>query len=58
MRQDVAGVGGAVGIQSFAAFIDALDDPFLIDHKRGAVSKLLLLVKDSIVLHDSSFEVA
>jgi len=58
MRQDVARVRGAAGIQGLAAFIDALDDPFLIDHKRGAVSKLLILVKDSIVLHYRSFKIA
>jgi hypothetical protein len=56
--QDVAGIHGAVWIQSLAAFVDALNDPFLVDYEGGAISKLLIFVKDPIVPHDCAFEIA
>ena len=40
------------------SFVDVLDDAFLIDQERGAVSKTLLLVKDTISLHYRAFEIA
>lgn len=58
MRQDVAGFGSATGVEGFLAFIDALNDPLLIDHEGGAIAEPLIFVKDSIVLHYSSFEIA
>jgi hypothetical protein len=58
VRQDVARTGGAAGIQSLAAFVDVLNDPFLVDYESGAISKLLIFVKDPIVLHDRAFEIA
>ena len=57
MRQDIARLGGTVGIDGFPAFVDVLDDPFLIDHEGGPIPKPLIFVKDPIVLHDSSFEI-
>ena len=58
MRQDVAGVLGAGGIDRYVTFVDVLNDPVLIDHKGGAVSIATLFVKDSIVLHHRSFKIA
>ena len=58
MRQDVAGLGGAVRIQGHPAFVDVLDNSVLIDHEGRAIAEALLFVEDSIVLHYSSFEIA
>ena len=45
-------------IDGDVSFVDVLDDAFLIDQERGAVSKTLLLVKDTISLHYRAFEIA
>jgi hypothetical protein len=57
MRQDVAGFGGTARIQSFAAFINVLDDSVLIDDEGGAIPKPLIFVKDPVVLYDCPFEI-
>ena len=57
VRQDVASLSRAVGIKRRPAFVDVLDDPFLIDNEGGAIAEPLLFIKDSIVLHYSSFEI-
>ena len=45
-------------IDGDVSFVDVLDDAFLIDQERGAVSKTLLLVEDTISLHYRAFEIA
>lgn len=45
-------------IDSDVSFVDFLDDAFFIDQERGAVSKALLLVKDTISLDNCAFEIA
>ncbi len=45
-------------IDGDVSFIDVLDDAFLIDQERGAVSKTLLLIKDTIRLDYSALEIA
>ena len=40
------------------AFVNVLNDAFFIDQERGAISKALLLVKDTVSLNYSSFEIA
>ncbi|MDX6558153.1 MAG: hypothetical protein QOF72_1202 [Blastocatellia bacterium] len=58
VRQDVAGLGGAVRIQSDPAFVDVLDDSVLIDYEGRAIAEALLFIEDSIILHYGSFEIA
>lgn len=58
MREYVARLGGAVGIDGFPAFVDVPDDAILVDDEGGPIPKPLIFVKDSIVLHYRSFEVA
>jgi hypothetical protein len=45
-------------IDCYVSFVNMANDSFLIDQKRRAISKPLLLVKDSIVPDDGSFEIA
>jgi hypothetical protein len=45
-------------IDGDVSFVDLLDDAFLIDQERGAVSKALLLVKDTISFDYCAFEIA
>ena len=58
MREYVARFHNATGIDCHVAFVDMSNDPFLIDQKRRAISEALLLVEDSILLDDGSFEIA
>src|SRR5205814_8472735 len=58
VRQDVARVNRRRWIKSGAILIDVLDDSILVDHERGAIAEHLGFVKDAIVLHDRSFEIA
>ena len=58
MRQDVARIRGAGGIDRHVAFVDVLNYSFLIDHKGRAVAKALLFIKNSIVLNYCPFKVA
>ena len=39
------------------SFVDVPNDPFFIDQEGGAISKAILLVKDTIVLDYSAFEI-
>ena len=45
-------------IDGDVSFVNVLDDAFFIDQERGAISKALLLVKDTVSLNYSSFEIA
>ena len=45
-------------IDGDVSFVDFLDDAFLIDQERGAVSKALLLVKDTVCFDYRAFEIA
>ena len=45
-------------IDSDVSFVNVLDDAFLIDQERGAVSKALLLVEDTIRFDYCAFEIA
>lgn len=58
VRQDIAGVLGAGWIDRHVAFVDVLDDSVFIDNEGGAVSIAALFVKDPIVFHDCSLEIA
>ena len=44
-------------IDGDVSFVDVLDDAFLIDQERGAVSEALLLVEDTISLDYRAFEI-
>ena len=44
-------------IDGDVAFVDVLNDAFFIDHEGGSISKALLFVKDTVILHDSAFEI-
>ncbi len=56
--QDIAGILGAGWIDRHVTFVDVLDDPVFVDHKGGAVSIATLFVKEPVVFHDCSFEIA
>ena len=58
MRQDIAGVFGAGWIDRHVAFVDMLDDSVFVDHESGPVSIATVFVKDPIVSHDCSLEIA
>ena len=45
-------------IDGDVSFVDVLDDAFFIDQERGAVSKALLLVKDTVCFDYCAFEIA
>ena len=40
------------------SFVDVANDAFFIDQESGAISKALLLIKDTIILNYSAFEIA
>ncbi len=58
MRQYVAGLDDAAGIDGDVSFVDVLNDPLFVDHKSCAITKPLFLIKDSVVLYHSTLEVA
>ncbi len=58
MRQHVASFGGASGIQRFRALVDVANDAFFVYDEGCAITKALFFIEDSIVLHDSAFEIA
>ena len=58
VSQDIAGVLGAGWIDRHIAFVDMLDDSVFIDNKGCPVSVTALFVKDPVIFHDCSFEVA
>ncbi len=58
MRQHVACFRGAGRIDRHVTFVDVLNDPVFVDDKRCAITKALFFIKDSIVLHNSPFEIA
>ena len=58
MRQRVTRVYCRSRIDCDISFVNVPDDAVFIDHKRCAISKALLLVKDTIILNDCAFEIA
>ena len=58
MRQDVARIRSARGIDRHAAFVDVLNDSVLIDHERGPIAEALLFIENAVVLHHGAFEIA
>ena len=40
------------------SFVNVTNDAFFIDQESGAISKALLLIKNTIIFDDGSFEVA
>ena len=57
MSEHVTRLLHAARIDSYITFVDVANDAFLIDHKGCAISKTLLLVEDSIVLHYRALEI-
>jgi hypothetical protein len=49
---------GAAGVDGVPAYVDVLDDAFLVNHERRAVGELLLLIEDTVLFGDRSLEVA
>ena len=58
MLQHVTGINDRGWIDGDVAFVDVLNDAFLIDHEGGAIAEALLLVEDTIILDYSAFEIA
>ena len=58
MLEHVTCVHNGGRIDGDVSFVDLLDDTFLIDQKRGAVSKALLLVIDTVSFDYCAFEIA
>jgi len=57
MREHVARFDSGRRIDCDVSFVNVLNDSFFIDHEGGAIAKALLLVKDTIVLDYSAFEI-
>jgi hypothetical protein len=49
---------GAARVDGVLTHVDMLDDTLLVDDKRGAIGKLLLLVQNAILFGDGSLEIA
>jgi len=58
MCEHVTGVDGSGGIDCDVPFVNVANDAFFIDHEGGAITKALLLIKDTIVFHYRAFEIA
>jgi hypothetical protein len=58
MLKHVACFDSATWVDSHIPFIDVLNLPFLVDHKRSAVAKALFLVEDAIIPDHCAFEIA
>jgi hypothetical protein len=58
VSQYVAGFGSGGGIDRYVPFIDVLNDPVLIDYKGSTIPKALRLIKNAVIPHDCSFEIA
>ena len=58
MCEHVTRLDGGSGIDCDVSFVNVANNAFFIDHEGGAIAKALLLVKDTIVLHYSAFEIA
>ena len=57
MREHVTRLDSGARIDRYVSFVNVLNDAVLIDHEGSAVSKTLLFVEDTIVLHNSAFEI-
>ena len=58
VSQYIACLGSGGGIDRHVPFIDVLNDPVLIDYKGSTIPKALRLIKNAVIPHDSSFEIA
>jgi len=58
MRQDVARLCGAGGVDCHPAFIDVLNDSFFVDHESGPITVSALFIEDSVILDHRPFEIA
>src|ERR1044072_4844041 len=58
MLEYVARVDHSGWIDGDVPFVELTDDAFFIDQKGGAIAEALLLVKDAVILHDGTFEIA
>ncbi len=56
--EHVASFYNSAWIDRDVTFVDVSNNSFFIDQESGAISKALLLVEDTIVFHDSAFEIA
>src|ERR1700736_2375268 len=45
-------------IDCYIPFVDVANDAFLVDYEGRTISKALLLVEDTIILHHGAFEIA
>jgi len=58
MSQDVAGFKRCRWVDGHVPFVDMLNNPSLIDHKRSAITKALRFVEKPVILDHCSFEIA
>lgn len=58
MREHVARLYNASGIDCYISFVDVPNDAFFIDHEGGPISKALLFVEDAVILDHGAFEIA
>jgi hypothetical protein len=58
MLQHVARVDDSRRIDRDVSFVDVTNDAFFVDQESGAISKALLLIKNTVVIDDRAFKVA
>jgi hypothetical protein len=58
MLEHVTCIDNSGWIDGDVAFVNVPDDAIFIDQEGGAISKALLLVEDTIILHYGAFEIA
>ena len=57
VRQYVASFRGGSRIDCYISLIDVLNDAILVDDKCGSIAEALFFVEDSVIFHNSSFEI-
>src|SRR5262245_25553431 len=57
MREHVTRFDSGARIDGDVSFVNVPDDTFFIDHEGGTISKALLFVEATIILHHSAFEI-
>ena len=58
MRQDIARISRARGIDSYVTFVDVLNNAVLIDYEGGAIAIAALFIENSVIPYNCAFEVA
>jgi len=58
MLKNVTGINNGGRIDRDVAFVDVLNEAFLVDHEGGPVAEALLFVEDTIIFDDGAFEIA